>query len=818
MDINIGSTKKNRLVKSLDWLMTASIFMLFLGLPLFLLTLTSQGIAFEKQIYFYFWSFLALASWVIKGMVVGKIEINRTPLDIPLIIFLIVYVLTTIFSVDRWHSFVGTFGDPSRGLMNVVVSVLIYYLIFSNFNLRKAKLMFGALAFSGSFIILWSVLGLLGVKFLPTALLQVLPLSLVGSVSSLTMFVVMTILVLLTTIFGLNNGDRKIIKTIMSVWLIVLMLLGLFLIFLLYSFISWPAIIIGVTVFSLFIIAKIIIVSNKLKWLVFFLPLAIFLIWVLGDIGGGMIKVNMPMEVSPSYGLSWQIAKNSLKEKALLGAGPGMYAYDFVMHKPLEFNNNNLYQLRFQQGKGMFFEMLSTMGIVGIVAVLLVAVSFISVTGYFLTTKKGEDKIYSLGSMAIVLALLTYTFLNLTEISILLMLALIGSLAMTVAYKENEMETDSVNLSLEASAKFALLSSFVFLVVSAGIVYMFVFIGKTALADVYARQAMLASQSKEAIGKITQTINLNPKEGHYYTILGQYYMLTANEEMLKKEEERSLPVLQKNLNNSIVALTQSVKMMPKDIQVNESLAQIYENASFYINGSIELAEKSYQKALELDPHNPTLLVKLGQLKTRQATMIAEEDKDKRKEIVGEAKELFEKAIAKKGNLAVAHYNLALAHQALGEIDEAIKSMNRAAVYSSNNINYIFNLASLLQERGNDDDNKLAEALLKEILGVNDKEINSHFSLAQLYEKTDRRNEAIAEYEKVKEFLPKESTEAREQINKIIDKIRSGGNSEDAFKEDDKATVNTVEEKQDNNEQLAPSNNPEPTPTPTPSGE
>ena len=130
------TSEKNdgKVVKLLDAVIKISLFAIFLGIPLFFTNLTFQGIAFEKQMYFYFWILIALVAWGSKGGYIGEMKIKKTPLDVPIIAFWFFYLIATVFSADRWHSFVGFFGDPSRGFISITAMIILYYLILSNFS------------------------------------------------------------------------------------------------------------------------------------------------------------------------------------------------------------------------------------------------------------------------------------------------------------------------------------------------------------------------------------------------------------------------------------------------------------------------------------------------------------------------------------------------------------------------------------------------------------------------------------------------------------------------------------------------------------
>ncbi|MFA6974136.1 MAG: hypothetical protein WC238_05375 [Parcubacteria group bacterium] len=330
-DANATDQKPRLMVRILDKIITACIFMLFFGVPLFFTSLSFQGIAFEKQIYFYFWILIALVVWAARGVVLGELKIRRTPLDIPIAIFFVIYALATFFSVDRWHSFIGFPGDPSRGLLSIVALIIAYYLIFSHFNLSRLKWILTAILSSGAILILWTLLGIMGVNFLPAKLMTVMPLSLVGSVSGLGIFLSILLPLLITTVFKLQAsktvGSLK--KKIFTGILLVLTALDLFLLFALYAFVPWVAILIGVGFFLIFILALIIRPIENWTWLPMVTFVLIMIILMIGN-SFKIAKINLPVEVSPSYGLSWQIAKNTLADKLVLGAAQPPMAMIFL--------------------------------------------------------------------------------------------------------------------------------------------------------------------------------------------------------------------------------------------------------------------------------------------------------------------------------------------------------------------------------------------------------------------------------------------------------------------------------------------------------
>ncbi|MDZ4385379.1 MAG: tetratricopeptide repeat protein, partial [Candidatus Moranbacteria bacterium] len=151
--------------------------------------------------------------------------------------------------------------------------------------------------------------------------------------------------------------------------------------------------------------------------------------------------------------------------------------------------------------------------------------------------------------------------------------------------------------------------------------------------------------------------------------------------------------------------------------------------------------------------------------------------DEKKKLIGQAQEFFQKSIDEKSNFASGYYQLSVTQAALDNLDPAIETMNKAVNLDKGNIDYFFSLARLYQQRGRDEDNKIAEAIFKKILSVNDKEINTHFSLAMLYEKMNEPDKAIAEYNSVIAQLPADNAEVISKVRLMIENVRSGAGNQ-----------------------------------------
>src|SRR3990167_2526794 len=75
--------------------------------PLFFLPITSEFYQFNKQALVVVATSILLVLWGVKMGIEGKMRIVRTPIDLPLLLFALAVILSTIFSVDRYVSIAG---------------------------------------------------------------------------------------------------------------------------------------------------------------------------------------------------------------------------------------------------------------------------------------------------------------------------------------------------------------------------------------------------------------------------------------------------------------------------------------------------------------------------------------------------------------------------------------------------------------------------------------------------------------------------------------------------------------------------------------
>lgn len=112
-------------------------YALFFLIPLVLYPKTFELFEFNKLWVTFSISIIILFFWVAKMIVLKKIIFKKTPFDIPIILFLISQIISTIFSIDPHVSVWGYYSRFNGGLFSLLSYVFLYYAFISNFPYKN---------------------------------------------------------------------------------------------------------------------------------------------------------------------------------------------------------------------------------------------------------------------------------------------------------------------------------------------------------------------------------------------------------------------------------------------------------------------------------------------------------------------------------------------------------------------------------------------------------------------------------------------------------------------------------------------------------
>lgn len=759
--------------KGLDFVIIASIFLVFFLCPAFFTGLAAQNIGFEKMMLFYFLVLLGSVAWVTKAVIIGELNIKRTPFDWPIAGSLAIFVVSTILSISQKDSFIGTFGNPAKSLAAIVIFAMFYYLVINNIDQKRIKLLFWGIIGSTALIAIFSLFQLFGKFLLPFSFTQSINFNPIGSLSGLTMYLIMALPLLIIGMAQVNEIHEglknKFFIIAIKAAIGVAILISMFVLALLNGFTFWPAAIVGIVILLMFLLSKIIKISSSN----IVIPIAGFLLSVILLVLGNfnVMNLNLPVEVSLSRTASFDIAKASLKSDPILGSGPSTFYYGFDKYKGANFNSSPLWDAKFDNASGNLFEMAATVGSLGVLAVIIICLIALSIC--FITlikAQKNDTQSILLALFSSFITIIIFSLMFSMNNSLVLISSLIAILAVSVSVINYPEKFKNLNLSFRASPKYALALAAIFLTLSAAVVILFTIGIKMYLADIYMMRALKTDDIKQRIEKINKAIILAPYQDIYYLNLANSYMALANKEV---NGDKNQTIIENSLSSAIETGKKALSLSPNSASNNEAMALIYENASFYVQGALEWAENLYNKSIELSPDSPTPYLRMALINMARAN--AEKDKAQQEYYINEAIKKYDSAIAKKADFGAANYGKAIAYEKMGKIDDAIEQLKKAVILTKNNMDYRFELARLYFNRGvsnsgiaqadqnitkdqgdeqdlsvvaqsggeikKNDDVATAEQLFLSIAQANPNHANALYSLALIYQKTGETENA-----------------------------------------------------------------------------
>jgi putative inorganic carbon (hco3(-)) transporter len=114
-------------------IITWGFYLLFILVPIILTPWNYELFEYNKMILTYALTVIIISAWVVKMMQDKEIRIAKTPLDIPIALFVVSQLVSTIFSMDPHVSWNGYYSRFNGGMWSVISYVLLYYAFVSNF-------------------------------------------------------------------------------------------------------------------------------------------------------------------------------------------------------------------------------------------------------------------------------------------------------------------------------------------------------------------------------------------------------------------------------------------------------------------------------------------------------------------------------------------------------------------------------------------------------------------------------------------------------------------------------------------------------------
>ncbi|MBI3342863.1 O-antigen ligase family protein [Candidatus Gottesmanbacteria bacterium] len=120
------------IVKWSDRIIRWGYYLLFALVPLLLTPWNYELFEFNKMMAVYALTVVITGAWIVKSITQRELRITRTPLDIPIVLFVASQLVSSLFSIDPHVSWFGYYSRFNGGMLSIMSYVLLYYAFVSN--------------------------------------------------------------------------------------------------------------------------------------------------------------------------------------------------------------------------------------------------------------------------------------------------------------------------------------------------------------------------------------------------------------------------------------------------------------------------------------------------------------------------------------------------------------------------------------------------------------------------------------------------------------------------------------------------------------
>lgn len=112
-------------------------YILFFFTPIVMWTKSSEVFEFNKMLFVYAITILISSAWILNSLKTKKFTLVKTPVDIPIFLFLTSQVISTIISINPHTSIWGYYSRFHGGLASTISYIILFYAFISNLGEDK---------------------------------------------------------------------------------------------------------------------------------------------------------------------------------------------------------------------------------------------------------------------------------------------------------------------------------------------------------------------------------------------------------------------------------------------------------------------------------------------------------------------------------------------------------------------------------------------------------------------------------------------------------------------------------------------------------
>ncbi len=680
----------------LQVLITGTFNVLVLTVPLFFTFTTEELFEFNKMILTYLLTLVILVLWGVRMVVYKQFIFKKTKLDIPILLFVLSQLLSTLFSIHPYTSLLGYYTRFHGGLLSTFTYVALYYAFVSNIEVKQLKGFVYTVIGAATLVSVYAIFEHFGhslscylitggqsfgtecwvqdvrnrvfatfgqPNWLAAYLITLIPLGMYVSQTSKKIWqkvfwTVLTVLLFITVLYTRSRSG------ILGMGLGVA-IYGIFATFVWWKerriqpreFYSknWPVL----TIFTIFLVLFTVIDHPfSLRLSRFFSPQSASVTEQVAEATPDPAPTNR-LEIGGSDSgeirkIVWKGAIDVWKRYPILGSGVETFAYSYYQDRPVAHNTVSEWDFLYNKAHNEFLNFLATTGIVGLLSYCVLLISFSIFTlqrAYKVLALEKYDRALLYGSLLAGVAALTVSnFFGFSTVMVTILMFLFFGIS--------ELFDTTLSKPLTRDSTLTNWQYTLLLCISiVGIIGLYKVYSYHSADVHYTRAKSFFAQGELAYGieSLAIAIKKNPDEALFYDTLANEYATYAvhfsNAGFATQAAELT--------NRAVIASQATLDLNDRQINYYKTRARVLINLSQLNPTLLPQAEQTLQNAHLLAPTDPKLLYNLGLVSLWQNK-------------VDEGIAYLEKSIALKADYELPRIQLALAYEKNGEIEKALE--------------------------------------------------------------------------------------------------------------------------------------------------
>lgn len=626
-----------RVVQSCDKIIKVGLRVLFFFSPLIFWLSARHLFTLTKETFFHLLILIIVAAWLIKMIQTGELKFVRTPLDLPIVAFILMAEVSLLNSPSIQVSL--------RDLYRIIAVALLYFVLVNNIRTRRdVDVLLTAILITCGLVALNGALQDRGIAVFPGAVVEDWRGKIVATIGNpnflsgyLAGGLLIAVAMLLTDLTKLKRLLVLFATVLMLVCLVVAFSLG-----------AWLGLLIAIIFGCIYLTrlkpGKISLSSRKsLYFLVGIFILTLLFYFTPNPFNGRPTTILAQALSSQDWRggvdqrfLIWHCTTNMIKDHPILGSGIGSFKFRYLNYQYRFLGNGRHsfyvpFACRADRAHNEYLQVWAEMGILGLGILIWLLVTFYRNGLRMIRALNDRDeKLLMVGFLAGTVAVLGHSLVSFPFHIVPNNLFFCLLMALTMAGRENIYSHEdsaagmsrSRVLTLSVKKKGIRIAGQIIIISITAILAAAII--KPFLADIHFKKALQyteKAQVDEVISECKQALTLDPSNGEVRLCLGNAYLnqgkySEAIRELLESLKTGEDPNIYFNLglayskmgmfNKAVIAYKVVIGMIPNYVDASSNLADIYSSIGRY-----DEAIAAYERVIALEPDRAAAYNNLG---------------------------------------------------------------------------------------------------------------------------------------------------------------------------------------------------------------